>query len=70
LWEVAGQRTVGLIAVYQDIDSDPATTMAGTVMVRQSVTEDDETGDALTAPLTVEVRNPDGTVVFTASYTA
>ena len=37
--------------------------------VRQSV-EVDAAGDAFTAPLTVEVRIPDGTVVFNAAYTA
>ena len=37
--------------------------------MRQSV-ELDATGDAFTAPLTVEVRIPDGTVVFNAAYTA
>ncbi len=69
VWQSTGEHTADLIAVYQDIDSDPAVTAAGTVMVRQSVTVD-ETGDAFTAPFTVEVRIPDGTVVFTAAYTA
>jgi hypothetical protein len=30
----------------------------------------DAAGNAFTAPLTVEVRIPDGTVVFSAAYTA
>src|SRR3712207_2119951 len=58
-WRASGERTADLVAVYQDIDSDPAATMAGTVTVRQSVTLD-ETGDGFTAPFTIEVRIPDG----------
>ncbi len=69
VWKATGERTVDLKAVYQDIDSDPATVGAGSVTVRQSVTID-QTGDAFTAPFTIEVRIPDGSVVFTASYTA
>jgi hypothetical protein len=68
-WRPTGERSVELTYVFQDIDPDPAATAPGTVTVRQSV-EVDGTGDAFTAPLTVEVRIPDGTVVFTAAYTA
>jgi hypothetical protein len=38
------------------------------VTVRKSV-EVDATGEAFSGSLTVEVRIPDGTIVFTASYT-
>jgi hypothetical protein len=69
VWQATGERTADLTYVFQDIDPEPATTAAGTVTVRQSVTVD-ETGNSFTAPLTVEVRIPDGTVVFTARYTA
>lgn len=66
-WQATGMRAAELIAVYQDIDTDPAVTAPGTVTVRKTV-EVDETGDAFTGSLSVEVRLPDGTVVFTASY--
>jgi hypothetical protein len=69
VWQATGERSAELTYVFQDIDPEPATTAPGTVTVRQSV-EVDETGDAFTAPLTVEVRIPDGTVVFSAAYTA
>ena len=67
MWQATGQRTADLIAVYQDIDPDPAVAAPGTVTVRKTV-EVDETGDAFTGLLTVEVKIPDGTTVFTASY--
>ena len=67
VWQVTGERTADLIAVYQDIDPDPAIAAPGTVTVRKSV-EVDEAGNAFTGSLTVEVRIPDGTTVFTASY--
>jgi hypothetical protein len=66
-WQATGERTADLIAVYQDIDPDPARAAPGTVTVRKSV-DVDEAGNAFTGSLTVEVRIPDGTVVFTASY--
>ena len=66
-WRATGARTAELIAVYQDIDPDPVAVASGTVTVRSSV-EVDETGNAFTSSLTVEVRLPDGTVVFSASY--
>ena len=66
-WQATGARSAKLTAVYQDIDPDPAVAAAGTVTVHKSVAVD-ETGAAFTASLTVEVRIPDGTVVFTASY--
>jgi hypothetical protein len=69
VWRATGERTADLTAVYQDIDSDPAVSAEGTVTVRQSVAVD-ESGSAFTAPFTIEVRIPDGTVVFTAKYTA
>jgi hypothetical protein len=69
VWRASGERSAELTYVFQDIDPEPATTGPGTVTVRQSV-EVDTTGDAFTAPLTVEVRIPDGTVVFSAAYTA
>ena len=69
VWRATGERSAELTYVFQDIDPEPATTAPGTVTVRQSV-ELDATGDAFTAPLTVEVRIPDGTVVFSAAYTA
>ena len=69
VWQATGENSADLNYVFQDIDPEPATTAPGTVTVRQSV-ELDETGDAFTAPLTAEVRIPDGTVVFTAAYTA
>jgi hypothetical protein len=69
VWQATGENSADLTYVFQDIDPEPATTAAGTVTVRQSVTVD-ETGNSFTAPLTVEVRIPDGTVVFTARYTA
>jgi hypothetical protein len=69
VWRATGERSVELTYVFQDIDPEPATTAPGTVTVRQSV-ELDETEDAFTAPLTVEVRIPEGTVVFTAAYNA
>jgi hypothetical protein len=69
VWRATGERSAELTYVFQDIDPEPATTAPGTVTVRQSV-EVDETGDAFTAPLTVEVRIPDGTAVFSAAYTA
>jgi hypothetical protein len=68
VWQATGERTADLIAIYQDIDPDPAVSAPGTVTVRKTV-EVDETGDTFTGSLTVEVRIPDGTVVFTASYT-
>ncbi|HLL51656.1 MAG TPA: hypothetical protein VK356_13385 [Thermomicrobiales bacterium] len=64
-----GRSLRRLTYVFQDIDPEPATTAPGTVTVRQSV-ELDETEDAFTAPLTVEVRILEGTIVFTAAYTA
>jgi hypothetical protein len=63
----AGASTADLTAVYQDIDPDPAIAAPGTVTVHKSVRVD-ETGARFTARLTVEVRIPDGTVVFTARY--
>jgi CubicO group peptidase (beta-lactamase class C family) len=66
-WQETSPRTADLIAVYQDIDPDPALTAPGTVTVHKSVAVD-EAGNTFTATLTVEVRIPDGTVVFTASY--
>jgi CubicO group peptidase (beta-lactamase class C family) len=68
VWQATGERTADLIAVYQDIDPDPAVAAPGTVTVRKSV-EVDATGEAFSGSLTVEVRIPDGTIVFTASYT-
>ena len=53
--------------MYQDIDPDPTLSASGTVTVHKSVAVD-EAGGAFTASLTVEVRIPDGTVVFTISY--
>jgi hypothetical protein len=67
VWQATGERTADLIAVYQDIDPDPAIAAPGTVTVRKSV-EVDEAGNAFSGSLTVEVRIPDGTIVFTASY--
>jgi hypothetical protein len=69
VWRATGERSVELTYVFQDIDPEPATTAPGTVTVRQSV-DVDAAGDAFTAPLTVEVRIPDGTMVFSAAYTA
>ena len=69
VWQATGARTADVTYIFQDIDPEPATTAPGTVTVRQAVTVD-AAGDAFTAPLTVEVRLPDGTVVFTAAYTA
>jgi hypothetical protein len=69
VWRATGERGAELTYVFQDIDPEPAVTAAGTVTVRQSVTVDDS-GNEFTAPLTVEVRIPDGTVVFHAAYTA
>jgi hypothetical protein len=69
VWRATGERSAELTYVFQDINPEPTTIAPGTVTVRQSV-DVDETGDAFTAPLTVEVRIPDGTVVFTAAYTA
>jgi hypothetical protein len=69
VWRATGERSAELTYVFQDIDPEPATIAAGTVTVRQSV-EVDATGNAFSAPLTVEVRIPDGTVVFSAAYTA
>ncbi len=67
VWQATGAGTADLVAVYQDIDPDPALAAPGTVTVHQSVAVD-EAGEAFTASLTVEVWIPDGTVVFTASY--
>ena len=67
VWRATGERSAELTAVYQDIDPDPNAAAPGTVTVRKSVNVD-ETGNAFTGALTVEVRIPDGTVVFTASY--
>jgi hypothetical protein len=69
VWQATGERTAELTYVFQDIDPEPAATAPGTVTVRQAVVVD-ETGDAFTAPLTVEVRLPDAMVVFSAAYTA
>ncbi len=69
VWRATGERSAELTYVFQDIDPEPATTAPGTVTVRQSV-DVDAAGNAFTAPLTVEVRIPDGTVVFSAAYTA
>jgi hypothetical protein len=69
VWRATGERSAELTYVFQDIDPEPAGTAPGTVTVRQSV-DVDATGEAFTAPLTVEVRIPDGTVVFSAAYTA
>ena len=69
VWRAIGERSAELTYVFQDIDPEPATTAPGTVTVRQSVTVE-AAGDAFTAPLTVEVQIPDGTVVFRAAYTA
>jgi hypothetical protein len=69
VWQATGERSADLTYVFQDIDPEPGTTAPGTVTVRQSVTVDD-TENAFTAPLTVEVQIPDGTVVFAAAYTA
>ena len=69
VWRATDERSAELTYVFQDIDPEPATTAPGTVTVRQLV-EVDAAGDAFTAPLTVEVRIPDGTVVFSAAYTA
>ena len=69
VWRATGERSAELTYVFQDIDPEPATTAPGTVTVRQSVAVD-ASGNAFAAPLTVEVRIPDGTVVFSAAYTA
>jgi hypothetical protein len=69
VWRATGERSAELTYVFQDIDPEPATTAPGTVTVGQSVAVD-VSGNAFTAPLTVEVRIPDGTVVFSAAYTA
>jgi hypothetical protein len=69
VWRATDERNAELTYVFQDIDPEPATTAPGTVTVRQSVAVD-ASGNAFTAPLTVEVRIPDGTVVFSAAYTA
>ena len=69
VWRVTGERSAELTYVFQDIDPEPTAIAPGTVTVRQSVAVD-TAGDAFTAPLTVEVRIPDGTVVFSAAYTA
>jgi hypothetical protein len=69
VWQASGERSAELTYVFQDIDPGPATTAPGTVTVRQSVAVD-ATRDAFTAPLTVEVQIPNGTVVFRAAYTA
>jgi hypothetical protein len=69
VWRATGERSAELTYVFQDIDPEPATTAPGTVTVRQAV-EVDAAGNEFTAPLTVEVRIPDGTVVFNAAYTA
>jgi hypothetical protein len=69
VWRATGERSAELTYVFQDIDPEPATTAPGTVTVRQAVTVE-AAGDAFTAPLTVEVQIPDGTVVFSAAYTA
>jgi hypothetical protein len=68
-WRATDERSAELTYVFQDIDPEPATTAPGTVTVRQSVAVD-ASGNAFTAPLTVEVQIPDGTVVFSAAYTA
>ena len=68
VWQATGERTADLTAVYQDINPDPAVAAPGTVTVRKSV-EVDEIGEAFTGSLTVEVRIPNGAVVFTDSYT-
>ena len=68
VWRPTGERSAEQTAVYQDIDPDPAAAAPGTVTVRKSV-EVDATGNAFTGTLAVEVRIPDGTVVFTATYT-
>jgi hypothetical protein len=68
-WRPTGDRSAELTYVFQDIDPEPNATAPGTVIVRQAV-DVDETGNAFVAPLTVEVRLPDGMVVFTAAYTA
>ena len=69
VWRATGERSAELTYVFQDIDPEPATTAPGTVTVRQLVAVD-ASGNEFTAPLTVEVRIPDGTVVFNAAYTA
>jgi hypothetical protein len=69
VWRATDERSAELSYVFQDIDPEPATTAPGTVTVRQSVAVD-ASGNEFTAPLTVEVRIPDGTVVFSAAYTA
>jgi hypothetical protein len=69
VWRATGERSAELTYVFQDIDPEPATTAPGTVTVRQSVVVE-AAGNAFTAPLTVEVQIPDGTVVFSAAYTA
>ena len=69
VWRATGGRSAELTYVFQDIDPEPATTAPGTVTVRQSVAVD-ASGSEFTAPLTVEVRIPDGTVVFSAAHTA
>jgi hypothetical protein len=66
-WQSTGARSADLVALYQDIDPDPALATPGTVTVHKSVMVDEE-GKAFTASLTVEVRIPEGTVVFAASY--
>jgi hypothetical protein len=67
VWRPTGARSAELIAVYQDIDPDPVAVGQGTVTVRSAV-EVDETGDAFTSTLTIEVRIPDGTLVFSDRY--
>ena len=69
VWRPTGDRSAELTYVFQDIDPEPNATAPGTVTVRQAV-EVDETGNAFVAPLSVDVRIPDGTVVFSAAYTA
>ncbi len=63
VWRPAGERTVEITEVFQDINPDPNVFEPGTVTVRQSY-ELDEAGTTLTGTYAVDARAPDGTVVF------
>jgi hypothetical protein len=60
VWAPTGQRTADLTIIFHDVDEHLV--LQDTVKVRVRV-EVDAMGDTLTAPYTVEVTAPDGTIV-------
>ena len=66
-WEPTGERTADLTSLAQFTDPETDETITATLLMAAEV---DETGNGITAPYTVEARNPAGEVVFAEEFLA